>query len=109
MATGETCWIEYINMDCQSDEYGTLYDQVLASYTENKGDSGAPVYHDLLDTWIRNWCVKNYGVVCKDLYGVHIGSALYGSTVYSVYSPISGIERDLGDLRTSWSIPPTHF
>ncbi len=102
IATGETCgWIEYVNMDCQSDEYGTLYDQVLASYTENKGDSGAPVYYDPLDTWIRNWCVENYGVVCKDLYGVHIGSALYGSTVYSVYSPISGIERDLGDLRTS--------
>ncbi len=72
IATGETCgWIECVNMDCQSDEYGTLYDQVLAPYTENKGDSGVQVYHDPLDTWIRNWRVKNYGVVCKDRMYTH--------------------------------------
>lgn len=101
--TGETCgWIEEVGYDIIGTypEYGTVYDQVLATYVSKEGDSGGPVYHDPLDTWIRNWCVDRYGVKCVDIYGIQVALVSYGSRTYSVYSPISGIERDLGNLRT---------
>ncbi|MBO8181061.1 MAG: hypothetical protein H0Z19_11440 [Archaeoglobus sp.] len=104
ITTGETCGlIEKVNFIIEADwpEYGTLYDQVLATYTRGGGDSGGPVYYDPLDTWIRNWCVERYGIKCVDIYGIHVGAIINNSRTYSVYSPISGIERDLGNLQTS--------
>ncbi|WP_202320801.1 S1 family peptidase [Archaeoglobus neptunius] len=103
ITTGETCgWIEEVGYDIIGTypEYGTIYDQVLATYVSKEGDSGGPVYYDPLDTWIRNWCIDRYGVKCVDIYGIQVALASYGSRTYSVYSPISGIERDLGNLRT---------
>jgi len=98
ITTGETCGqIALVGEDVPHPEYNTLYDQVKATYSSDQGDSGAPVYYDPLDTWIRNWCFETYGVACKDIYGIHWG-LMDG---YSVYSPISGIENDLGELRTS--------
>ncbi len=98
ITTGETCGqIALVGETVPHPEYNTLYDQVKATYSSDEGDSGAPVYYDPLDTWIRNWCLETYGVACKDIYGVHWG-LIDG---YSIYSPISGIENDLGELRTS--------
>lgn len=70
--TGETCGvIAEVGVTVNSHpEYGTLYDQVKATFTADKGDSGAPVYYDPLDVWIRNWCYNTYGRPCKDVYGV---------------------------------------
>ncbi len=103
ITTGETCGrIERVNFKIVGGwpEYGTLYDQVLATYTRGSGDSGGPVYYDPLDTWVRNWCIDRYGIKCVDIYGIHIGAIEDSSNQYAVYSPISGIERDLGNLRT---------
>jgi len=75
ITTGETCGlIEKVNFIIEADwpEYGTLYDQVLATYTRGGGDSGGPVYYDPLDTWIRNWCVERYGIKCVDIYGIDL-------------------------------------
>lgn len=104
ITTGETCGrIERVNFNItgQWPEYGTLYAQILATYARGSGDSGGPVYYDPLDTWIRTWCVNRYGVKCVDIYGIHVGAVFNNSRMYAVYSPISGIERDLGNLRTS--------
>lgn len=57
ITTRETCgWIADTDYDISRGwpEYGTLYDQVLATYRRANGDSGGPAYYDPLDTWIRN-------------------------------------------------------
>lgn len=97
--TGEACGeIAEVNVDVTHPEYGTLYDQVLATYNRAGGDSGAPIYYEPLDSWIRDYCVDTYGVTCQDIYGIHFG---YNGTVNrAIYSPISGIETDLGELDT---------
>jgi len=55
----------------------TYFDQVKANYTSADGDSGAPVY-----------CLDG---VCK-IVGIHAGIA--GGFAY--FSPVSGVENDLG-------------
>jgi hypothetical protein len=55
----------------------TYFDQVKANYTDAGGDSGAPVY-----------CLDG---VCK-IVGIHMGR----SSSYTYFSPVSGVENDLG-------------
>jgi len=96
--SGEKCGvILQVNKDIPYDpKYGygnMLYSQVVANYRFQDGDSGGPVYYDP-NHYIRNLCIATYGVTCKDIYGIHWG----GAYPYSYYSPIGGIENDLGYL-----------
>jgi len=61
-----------------SPTHGTLYGQWRSDYDSDSGDSGAPVYKDVTG-----------GV---EIVGVHWGA----SASYTYFSPVSGIEDDLG-------------
>jgi len=62
-----------------SPTFGTLYDQWLANYSSAGGDSGSPVY----TTW---------GTSDAIIRGIHVGQL--GD--YAVFSPESGVWRDVG-------------
>ncbi len=70
------------------DDY-VLRCQAIATYTAEKGDSGAPIFS----------ASEPYGII-----GMHVGRTYFEhngqSTYRSVISPIDGIERDLGLLVT---------
>ena len=61
-----------------SSTHGTLYGQLRADYDSDSGDSGAPVYKTVTG-----------GV---EIVGIHWGS----TASYTYFSPVSGIEDDLG-------------
>ncbi|MDK2827176.1 MAG: hypothetical protein PWQ63_665 [Methanolobus sp.] len=72
-------------IDCKSEVsylgYPTLYDQYIALYSSQGGDSGAPVF-------------RVTGSDEVEIMGIQSGKATDGS--YSIFSPISGIYADLG-------------
>lgn len=61
--------------------YPTLYDQYIALYSSQGGDSGSPVF-------------RITGIDEVEIMGIQSGKATDGS--YSIFSPISGIYADLG-------------
>lgn len=66
--------------------YGTLYDQMLATYPSAGGDSGAPVFY-LWDFWLKFVWIN----------GINKGVATSGPCPgCSCFSPQSGIVKDLG-------------
>jgi len=73
-------YIDKKYIDVASGTFGTLYDQYRANYTATYGDSGAPVF-------------QNSGSYVK-LVGVHWGVDFGAGKSY--FSPISGVESDLG-------------
>ncbi|MCK4575013.1 hypothetical protein KAU34_01255 [candidate division WOR-3 bacterium] len=76
-STGLTSgWVVGIGETVTQSGY-TYFDQVKANYTAAGGDSGAPVY-----------CLDG---VCK-IVGIHWGH----TDLYSYFSPVSGVENDLG-------------
>lgn len=81
VASGTTSgYIDRKYIEVGHENFGTLYDQYRANYTATYGDSGAPVF-------------QNSGSYVK-LVGVHWGVNF--DTGKSYFSPISGVELDLG-------------
>ncbi|MFO7966534.1 MAG: S1 family peptidase [Archaeoglobaceae archaeon] len=79
--SGEKCgYITQVNIDVSG-----YKDQIVANFTCQNGDSGAPVYDN---SWVTD----------KYIYGVLWGT---GGEGISYYSPIYGIENDIGSLKTS--------
>lgn len=74
----QTGIVRGIDYNVNSQTFGTLYDQCYADYTSAGGDSGAPVYGATMD-----------GV---EIFGINWGYC----PNYSYFSPISGINIDLG-------------
>ncbi|MCK4731429.1 MAG: hypothetical protein KAT65_03125 [Methanophagales archaeon] len=69
--------------DVGSPSHGTLYDQYYASYTSAGGDSGSPVY-------IYTCHLPDPAE--REIVGIHWGS----TSDYAYFSPVSGVEEDLG-------------
>jgi hypothetical protein len=73
--------VKYVNMDVPW-PFGTLQDQALADYARAGGDSGAPVY-----------AATYYS---REMKGIHSGWNEIGGAVYARFSPVSGVETDVG-------------
>lgn len=66
------------------DKYGTLTNQVYATYTADSGDSGGPVFY------LTEY--DHYVVYV----GIHAGRVVDGDRTIAYYSPWEGIRADLG-------------
>ncbi|MBC7081827.1 MAG: hypothetical protein H5T44_06280 [Thermoplasmatales archaeon] len=65
-----------------------LYNQTLATYLHQQGDSGAPVL-----SWGRELIP---GVAFVTVYGIHGGATIWNYRIYAVFSPVSGVYTDMG-------------
>jgi hypothetical protein len=83
--------VRHINMKVFYPDGGVLQLQAFSDYVQGLGDSGAPVLLDILggaDTTVT-------------LGGIHVGTTTFQDTVYSVFSPWSGILRMYPGLRVN--------
>ncbi|HEX2692347.1 MAG TPA: hypothetical protein VHN14_37325 [Kofleriaceae bacterium] len=66
-------------------QFGTLTNQVLATYNSQQGDSGAPIMYFESHTRSSVYYI-----------GIHVGRDNENGTDYAVFSPWEGIKKELG-------------
>jgi hypothetical protein len=83
-----------------------LQDQVLATYLVEPGDSGAPVFHIPLDQFIEQ--IVSGGDATPSLVGVNWAGlgALISGLPGALFSPIDGVQKDLGPLNFTANLKP---
>ena len=79
--------VAYTNVVVHSPAHGYLYEQMAATYPATHGDSGAPI--------LNYWREILPGLAFVKVDGLHMGRGKINSQYYSIFSPQSGVYKDI--------------